>query len=273
VQLRIKDMQRAPEMTQALAQPGALPLDNEATLDVCNRLNESMIQTAQQAIQMLLKEAVSANPARLAELSAIQHESTARRTALSAVDPANPAEGLRLCEGIKGFRPVPYMLSDWTQQNKTWFSAVKLEKRMMFIILALIIAVAAFNLVSSLVMTVTNKQADIAILRTLGAQPGSIMLIFLVQGMTIGLIGTVTGVALGSLIAWSIPWTVPFLERLFHHQFLPPSVYFITELPSELVAMDVLRIGVMSFILSALATLYPSWRASTVRPAEALRYE
>jgi lipoprotein-releasing system permease protein len=164
-------------------------------------------------------------------------------------------------------------IRDWTQQNKTWFSAVQIEKRMMFIILTLIIAVAAFNLVSSLVMTVTNKQADIAILRTLGAQPGSIMKIFVVQGVTIGFVGTATGVALGCLVAWSIPWLVPMIEHLLGVQFLPPSVYFISELPSELVASDVIRIGVIAFVLSSLATLYPSWRGAKVRPAEALRYE
>ena len=164
-------------------------------------------------------------------------------------------------------------IRDWTQQNKTWFSAVQIEKRMMFIILTLIIAVAAFNLVSSLVMTVANKQADIAILRTLGAQPGSIMKIFVIQGMTIGFIGTAAGVALGCLIAWSIPWLVPMIEHLLGVQFLPPSVYFISELPSELVASDVIRIGVIAFVLSSLATLYPSWRGAKVRPAEALRYE
>jgi lipoprotein-releasing system permease protein len=164
-------------------------------------------------------------------------------------------------------------IRDWTQQNKTWFSAVQIEKRMMFIILTLIIAVAAFNLVSSLVMTVTNKQADIAILRTLGAQPSSIMKIFFVQGVTIGFVGTGLGVALGCLIAWSIPWTVPAIEHVLGVQFLPPSVYFISELPSELVASDVIRIGLIAFVLSALATLYPSWRAAKVRPAEALRYE
>jgi lipoprotein-releasing system permease protein len=164
-------------------------------------------------------------------------------------------------------------IRDWTQQNKTWFSAVQIEKRMMFIILTLIIAVAAFNLVSSLVMTVTNKQADIAILRTLGAQPGSIMKIFVVQGVTIGFVGTASGVALGCLIAWSIPWLIPMIEHLFGVQFLPPSVYFISELPSELVASDVIRIGLIAFALSAVATLYPSWRGAKVKPAEALRYE
>src|ERR1700676_5269245 len=164
-------------------------------------------------------------------------------------------------------------IRDWTQQNKTWFSAVQIEKRMMLIILTLIIAVAAFNLVSSLVMTVTDKQADIAILRTLGAQPGSIMKIFVIQGVTIGFIGTAIGVSLGCLIAWSIPWLVPMIEHLLGVQFLPPSVYFISELPSELVPADVARIGLIAFVLSSLATLYLSWRGAKVRPAEALRYE
>lgn len=164
-------------------------------------------------------------------------------------------------------------LRDWTRQNKSWFSAVQIEKRMMFIILTLIIAVAAFNLVSSLVMTVTSKQADIAILRTLGAHSRSIMTIFFVQGVTIGFIGTALGLLLGCVAAANIPVVVPFIEHIFHVQFLPPSVYFISELPSELRTGDVVRIGVIAFVLSALATLYPSWRGSRVKPAEALRYE
>lgn len=164
-------------------------------------------------------------------------------------------------------------IRDWTRQNRTWFEAERLQKRMLSLILMLIVAVAAFNLVSSLVMTVTNKQADIAILRTLGAQPGSIMKIFVVQGVTIGFVGTASGVALGCLIAWSIPWLIPMIEHLFGVQFLPPSVYFISELPSELVASDVIRIGLIAFALSAVATLYPSWRGAKVKPAEALRYE
>lgn len=144
---------------------------------------------------------------------------------------------------------------------------------MMFIILTLIIAVAAFNLVSSLVMTVTNKQADIAILRTLGAQPSSIMKIFMVQGMTIGLCGTLLGVALGCLIAVNIPTIVPFIEHVLGIRFLPPSIYFISELPSDLKLLDVIKIGAIACVLSVLATLYPSWQAARVRPAEALRYE
>lgn len=162
---------------------------------------------------------------------------------------------------------------DWTRQNKNWFVAVQTEKRMMFIILTLIIAVAAFNLVSSLVMTVTDKHADIAILRTLGAQRSSIMKIFIVQGVTIGFLGTLLGVALGCLIAANIGTIVPFIEHLFDVHFLPQDIYFISELPSDLRSGDVTKIGVISFILASLATIYPSWRASRVKPAEALRYE
>ncbi len=162
---------------------------------------------------------------------------------------------------------------DWTTQNRTWFAAVQVEKRMMFIILMLIIAVAAFNLVSSLVMTVTSKQADIAILRTLGAQPASIMKIFIMQGVTIGALGTALGIAFGCLIAANIPVLAPMVERALHIQFLPPSIYFISSLPSDLIASDVIRIGGFAFLLSALATLYPSWRAARIQPAAALRYE
>jgi lipoprotein-releasing system permease protein len=144
---------------------------------------------------------------------------------------------------------------------------------MLFLILMLIITVAAFNLVSSLVMTVTQKQADIAILRTLGAHPGSISKIFAIQGITIGFVGTITGVALGCGIASSIPWLLPALEHRLGIQFLTPSVYFLSALPSNLVATDVIEVATISFLMSALATLYPSWRSARVRPVEALRYE
>ena len=164
-------------------------------------------------------------------------------------------------------------IRDWSRQNKNWFAAVKTEKKMMFIILTLIIAVAAFNLVSTLVMTVTDKQADIAILRTMGAQPASIMKIFIVQGVAIGFIGTLLGVGFGTLIAYNIDVIVPFIERLFHVQFLPRDIYFISELPSDPRVNDIATIGIISFILASVATLYPSWHASRVNPAEALRYE
>lgn len=169
--------------------------------------------------------------------------------------------------------PGDIYVRDWSMQNRNWFAAVQTEKRMMFIILTLIIAVAAFNLVSTLVMTVTEKQADIAILRTLGASPLSIMRIFIIQGALVGLLGTAIGVSLGVLVALNIDVIVPFIEGLFGIQFLPKDIYLISALPSDLRWSDVSRIGGMAIVLAFLATLYPSWRAARVRPAEALRYE
>ncbi len=162
---------------------------------------------------------------------------------------------------------------DWSQQNRTWFAAVQTEKRMMFIILALIVAVAAFNLVSTLVMTVTEKQPDIAILRTLGASPRSVMAVFIVQGALIGVIGTLLGVGGGLLIANNLDIIVPAIEHVLGVQFLPKDIYVISTLPSDPRASDIVPITVISLILALLATLYPSWRASRVRPAEALRYD
>ena len=164
-------------------------------------------------------------------------------------------------------------ISDWTRSHANYFRAVQIEKTMMFIILLLIVAVAAFNIVSTLVMAVTDKQADIAILRTLGASPGGIMKIFVVQGALIGVIGTLIGVVGGVVLALNIDVVVPFLERLFSVKFLSREVYYITELPSDLQSNDVISIGVVSLLLSLFATLYPSWRAARVNPAEALRYE
>jgi lipoprotein-releasing system permease protein len=166
-----------------------------------------------------------------------------------------------------------FFVRDWTQQNKTWFAAVQVEKRMMFIILTLIVAVAAFNLVSTLVMTVTDKRADIAILRTLGASPRSIMGIFVVQGATVGVIGTMSGLALGLLVAFNIDVIVPALESLFNASFLPRDIYLISRMPSEPLASDIWPVAIISLVLAFVATLYPSWRASQVNPAEALRYE
>ena len=165
------------------------------------------------------------------------------------------------------------LLRDWTQQNKTWFAAVQVEKRMMFIILTLIVAVAAFNLVTTLVMTVTDKRADIAILRTLGATPRSIMGVFVVQGALVGVIGTLAGLGLGLLIACNIDVIVPAIERALHTSFLPKDIYLISQMPSEPQSADIVPITVISLILAFVATLYPSWRASRVNPAEALRYE
>ena len=165
------------------------------------------------------------------------------------------------------------VVRDWTRANRTWFAAVQLEKRMMFIILTLIVAVAAFNLVSTLVMTVTDKRADIAILRTLGASPGSIMGVFVVQGAMVGVIGTLAGLLLGLGVAYNIDVLVPWLEHLLSASFLPKDVYLISRMPSDPQQADILPIALISLVLAFLATLYPSWHASRVNPAEALRYE
>ena len=164
-------------------------------------------------------------------------------------------------------------VQDWTRTNAAWYDAVQIEKTMMFIILLIIVAVAAFNLVSTLVMTVTDKQADIAILRTLGASPRSVMLIFMVQGAASGIAGTVGGIAGGLLVAFNIPTIVPAIERLLHTTFLPASVYLIDHMPSDPQAADIVPVAFWALALAFLATVYPSWRASRVRPAEALRYE
>ena len=165
------------------------------------------------------------------------------------------------------------LVRDWTRTNAAWYDAVQIEKRMMAIILTLIVAVAAFNLVSTLVMTVTDKRADIAILRTLGASPRSIMGIFVVQGAAAGVIGTLAGVSLGLLVAFNIDVIVPAIEHLLGVHFLPGSVYLISRMPSDPQAGDIVPIACISLALAFLATLYPSWRASRVNPAEALRYE
>jgi len=165
------------------------------------------------------------------------------------------------------------LVRDWTRSNANWFDAVQIEKRLMSIILTLIVAVAAFNLVSTLVMTVTDKQSDIAILRTLGASPRSIMGVFIVQGAVSGVIGTLSGVGLGLLVAFNVDVIVPFIERLLNVSFLPGSIYVISQMPSDPQRGDIVPIALVSLALSFLATLYPSWRASRVQPAEALRYE
>ena len=169
--------------------------------------------------------------------------------------------------------PTSISVRDWTRTNRNWFDAVQLEKRLMFIILTLIVAVAAFNLVSTLVMTVTDKRADIAILRTLGASPRSIMGIFMIQGATAGIAGTLGGVAFGLLIAFNIGTLVPALERLLSTSFLPASIYVISRLPSDPQWSDIVPVVLISLVLAFVATIYPSWRASRVNPAEALRYE
>ncbi|HEY4037553.1 MAG TPA: lipoprotein-releasing ABC transporter permease subunit [Burkholderiaceae bacterium] len=165
------------------------------------------------------------------------------------------------------------LVRDWSSVNRTWFAATQIEKRMMFLILALIVAVAAFNLVSTLVMTVTEKHADIAILRTLGASPGSVMAIFMIQGALVGLLGVGLGVSGGLLLATHLETIVPVIEHAFGIHFLDPSIYFISELPSDPRSSDIVPICAVSLVLSFVATLYPSWRASRIRPAEALRYD
>ncbi len=174
---------------------------------------------------------------------------------------------------LAGTLSIDAWVSDWTREHANLFRAVAIEKNVMFIILLLIVAVAAFNIVSTLVMAVTDKQADIAILRTLGASPGSIMQIFVIQGALIGLLGTVLGALLGVLTALNIHVIVPFIEKTFGVHFLSPQVYFISELPSRLEWGDVGVITLTSVLLTLLATLYPSYRASRIQPAEALRYE
>lgn len=166
-----------------------------------------------------------------------------------------------------------YYLTDWTQQHANYFRAVQIEKRMLSLILALIIAVAAFNIVSTLVMAVTDKQSDIAILRTLGASPGSIMKIFIVQGTMIGLLGTILGLLGGIVLAYNVGDLVAWIESLFNIQFLSQDIYYISKIPSEPQWEDIVTVATVSFVLTLLATLYPSYRASKVNPAEALRYE
>jgi lipoprotein-releasing system permease protein len=166
-----------------------------------------------------------------------------------------------------------FFLRDWTKVNSTWFAAVQSQKRMMFVILTMIIAVAAFNLVSTLVMTVRDKQADIAILRTLGASPRSIMGIFVIQGTLVGILGALLGVGFGVLVALNVDVIVPAIEHLFGVQFLAKDIYLISEVPSDLRWGDVGRIGGVAVLLAFVATLYPSWSAARLQPAAALRYE
>jgi lipoprotein-releasing system permease protein len=174
---------------------------------------------------------------------------------------------------LKQSMPGDLFLRDWTGANATWFAAVKSQKNMMFIILTMIIAVAAFNLVATLVMTVTDKQADIAILRTLGATPASIMKIFMIQGGLTGVLGTGFGIALGSVLALNVHIIVPFIEGLFGMHFLSKDIYLISSVPSDLRLSDVVNIGVIAVLLAFVATIYPSWRGARVKPAQALRYE
>ncbi len=179
----------------------------------------------------------------------------------------------RLSRDFASQLPETFVARNWTQDHASYFRAVQIEKTAMFVILTLIVAVAAFNIVSMLVMVVTDKQADIAILRTLGATPLSIMGVFIVQGVTIGLVGTVLGVIGGVALATHVDVVVPFIERLFNIKILAPDVYLISDIPSKVQWSDVSTIGLVAFGLATLATLYPAWRAARTQPAEALRYE
>jgi lipoprotein-releasing system permease protein len=169
--------------------------------------------------------------------------------------------------------PTSYRGADWTYQHANFFRALKTEKTVMFVILMLIVAVAAFNIVSTLIMMVTDKQADIAILRTLGMTPTDIMAIFMVQGTLIGLFGTLLGIIGGVSLALNVETIIANIEQILGYQFLPADVYYISNLPSDLHWNDVTIIGITAFVLSLLSTIYPSWRAAKIRPAEALRYD
>ena len=179
----------------------------------------------------------------------------------------------QIMDEMRASPPQDLFATDWTRSHANFFRAVEIEKRMMFIILTLIILVAAINIISTLVVAVTDKQADIAILRTFGAAPGSVMQIFIVQGMVIGIIGTLAGVAVGVVTALNIDVIVPAIENAFNIRFLSKDVYLIPDLPSDLQTDDVIKVSALGLGLSFLATLYPSWRASRLNPAEALRYE
>jgi lipoprotein-releasing system permease protein len=186
---------------------------------------------------------------------------------------SNMQDAPRVAAELNNQMPPGLLATDWSRQNRTWFAAVQVEKRMMGIILFLIVLVGAFGLVSSLVMTVNSKRSDIAILRTQGATRGSIMRIFMVQGAFIGTAGVLIGVGLGLLIACNVGSIVGAIEQLFGVQFLPKEIYFISAMPSDPRASDVIPIAVFSFLLALAATVYPSWRAANIQPAEALRYE
>ncbi len=179
----------------------------------------------------------------------------------------------RISREIADQLPGFVYVRDWTQQHANFFKAVRTEKLVMFVILSLIVAVAAFNVVSTLVMVVTDKQADIAILRTLGVSPRSVTLIFIVQGAVIGLVGTLLGLLGGVTLALNVESLVPALERLFNQDFIAGDVYYISHLPSDLHWIDVFQITLLSLALGLVSTIYPAFRASRVQPAEALRYE
>ena len=182
---------------------------------------------------------------------------------------AAPMVSREAMQGIEG----QYGVQDWTQRHANFFRALRTEKTVMFVILSLIVAVAAFNIISTLVMTVTDKEADIAVLRTMGASPRSILAIFMIQGTVIGTIGIALGILGGVLLANNVETIVPAIENFFRVKFLSPDIYYISELPSDLHLADVMVIGAVAFVFCITATIYPAWRAAGTQPAEALRYE
>jgi lipoprotein-releasing system permease protein len=203
-----------------------------------------------------------------AKLYQLQNQVSGLRLKLDKVDIA-PKVAAEL-EPIVG---PDYRVRDWTREHNAWFRALAMEKTVMFIILLLIVAVAMFNVVSTLIVVVNEKRSDIAILRTLGASPRSILGIFMVQGSIIGVVGTLVGTTVGVLLALNVGNLVHLLELIFNTRFLAPEIYFISELPSDLQWADVAVIAGVSLVLSFLSTLYPAWRAAQTQPAEALRYE
>jgi len=182
----------------------------------------------------------------------------------------------RAPEQVRGFIATlsgDYVSSDWTRENSTYFRAIRIEKTMMSLILLLIVAVAVFNVVATLVMLVIDKQTEIAVLRTIGVKPGSVIQIFMIQGVVVGWLGATLGVALGVLVAFNVETIAPFLESLFGFEFMPADVYYVSRLPSDVHGADVAGIGLTAFVLSVLATIYPARRAAQTDPAEALRYD
>jgi lipoprotein-releasing system permease protein len=203
-----------------------------------------------------------------ARLLAMKNEVSGLRLKLNDVDLA-PRVSRQIAQDL----PQNYRIRDWTQEHANFFRALEIEKRVVFIVLMLIIAVAAFNIVSTLVMIVTDKQPDVAILRTLGMSPSGVMKVFMVQGTVIGVVGTLVGAALGVLTALNVKTIIPAIERFFNTELFPVSVYVITDFPAELRWLDVTWVVLIALMLSFLATLYPAWRASRVQPADALRYD
>ena len=203
-----------------------------------------------------------------ARLLGMKNEVSGLRLKLHDVDMA-PRVSQQIAQDLQ----QNYRIRDWTQEHANFFRALEIEKRVVFIVLTLIIAVAAFNIVSTLVMIVTDKQPDVAILRTLGMSPGGVMKVFMVQGTVIGVVGTLVGAALGVLTALNVQTIIPAIERFFNTELFPVSVYVITDFPAELRWLDVTWVVVISLMLSFFATLYPAWRASRVQPADALRYD